>query len=57
MARAAANGQHAVDNLLRNAPNDLPFFHAGEGLPQIIEAMKCRPAFGDRTAGIAFSFD
>ena len=57
MARAAADGQHAIDNLLSDTSYDLALSHTGKRLPEIVEAVKRRTSFGDGTPSIAFPFD
>ena len=54
MSGGAADPGESVDNLLRNAFYDLPFFYAGEGLPEVVETMKGGAAFCDGAAWITF---
>jgi hypothetical protein len=54
VARCAADFHQAVDNLLRYSPHDLTLFSSGEGLPQVIKAVKSGTTFGGGSARVTF---
>ena len=54
MAGAAADAHEAVDDVLRDALDDLALLDAGEGFPEIEEAVQGGAAFDGYTAGVAF---
>jgi len=57
VSRTGAGGYHVIDDLAGNPAHDLTLLDAGEGLPQIVKAVKRRTALGDGSAGIALPFD